>query len=174
VKQNPDRNKDIIYTEKLSSNKTGALFVTLTLIFTLLLVWRVNSLSLDWVAILCACFVVIFLFYSINYKALLIRLYPESLKLTFGIFSWTVPVDNIGECSLDELPVIMKYGGAGIHFMTIRKRYRASFNFLEYPRVVIAFKKKVGPVRDISFSTRNPDEIIRLIQGALVANRAAS
>mgnify|MGYP000900013350 CR=1 FL=1 len=32
----------------------------------------------------------------------------------------------------------LRYGGAGIHFMSIRGRYRASFNFLEYPRVVIA------------------------------------
>jgi hypothetical protein len=61
----------------------------------------------------------------------------------------------------------MKYGGAGIHFMFIRDRYRASFNFLEYPRVVIAFKKKVGPVRDISFSTRKPEDVIQLIQGRM-------
>ena len=58
----------------------------------------------------------------------------------------------------------MKYGGAGIHFMTVHNRYRASFNFLEYPRVVIAFKKKVGLVRDISFSTRRPEEVTRLIR----------
>ncbi len=50
--------------------------------------------------------------------------------------------------------------------MTIRRRYRASFNFLEYPRVVIAFKRKVGPVQDISFSTRRPDELLPLIQEA--------
>lgn len=64
-------------------------------------------------------------------------------------------------------------GGAGIHFMTIRARYRASFNFLEYPRVVVAFKKKVGLVRDISFSTRRPDEVLRLIQEAASAKKAA-
>lgn len=63
----------------------------------------------------------------------------------------------------------MRMGGAGIHFMSIRKRYRASFNFLEYPRVVIAFKRKVGPVQDISFSTRQPEKVIRLIQEAAIA-----
>jgi hypothetical protein len=67
----------------------------------------------------------------------------------------------------------MKMGGAGIHFMFIRKRYRASFNFLEYPRVVIAFKRKAGPVQDISFSTRRPDDLIRLIQAAASAYRTA-
>jgi hypothetical protein len=164
MNQKTNRTKDLIYTERISSNKTEALFLILTLIFILLLIWRVNSVSLDWVALLFAGFVVIFLFYSVNFRNLLICLTPEALKLTFGIFTWMVPVDNIQACSLDEVPVIMKYGGAGIHFMMIRKRYRASFNFLEYPRVVIAFKEKVGPVRDISFSTCRPEEVIRLIQ----------
>jgi hypothetical protein len=67
----------------------------------------------------------------------------------------------------------MRMGGAGIHFMSIRKRYRASFNFLEHPRVVIAFKRKAGLVRDISFSTRHPDDVLRRIQEAASATGAA-
>jgi hypothetical protein len=161
---------EILHNEKISSNKTEALFLALMLLFLMLLIWRVNAVSLDILAVIFFCFFIIFFFYSVNYRTLMIRLTPASLKLKFGIFIWTVPVDNIQECSLDELPVIMKYGGAGIHFMMIRKRYRASFNFLEYPRVVIAFKCNVGPVRDISFSTRQPEEVIRLIQGLLSNN----
>ena len=80
-----------------------------------------------------------------------------------------MPLANIEECRLDALPALMRYGGAGIHFMVIRGRYRASFNFLEYPRVVIAFKRKVGPVRDISFSTRQPEDVLRVIQEAISA-----
>ncbi len=57
--------------------------------------------------------------------------------------------------------------------MNVRQRYRASVNFLEYPRIVIAFKKKVGPVRDISFSTRHPDEVLQHIHQALAAKRSA-
>jgi hypothetical protein len=76
-------------------------------------------------------------------------------------------LNNVESCALDEIPALMKYGGAGIHFMMIGKRYRASFNFLEYPRVVIAFKRKMGPVRDISFSTRQPMEVLWIIQRAI-------
>ncbi|NIM94506.1 MAG: hypothetical protein GTO18_12460 [Anaerolineales bacterium] len=94
---------------------------------------------------------------------------PEFLKLKFGIITWTTPLDNVGECRIDDLPVLMKYGGAGIHFMFIGKRYRASFNFLEYPRVVIALNRKVGIVQDVSFSTRRPDEIIQLLQNTVSA-----
>jgi hypothetical protein len=78
-----------------------------------------------------------------------------------------VALENVESCLLDDVPLLMRMGGAGIHFMFIRKRYRASFNFLEYPRVVIAFKKPAGPVRDISFSTRQPERIRQLVHSAL-------
>jgi hypothetical protein len=162
---------DLVYNERVSSNRTEALFLALTTLFFLLLIWRVSTGSLDFLAIAFLCFFIFFFFYSLNYRTLIIRLSHESLKLTFGIFTWTVVLDNIEDYRLDELPVAMKMGGAGIHFMNIHKRYRASFNFLEYPRVVIAFKKKQGPVRDISFSTRKPDEILRLIQEAVSIKR---
>ena len=153
-----------LYHEKLTSAKTETLFIALTILFLSLTLSRVNTLGLDEFAILFAVFCSFFLFYSLNYRTLIIRLTSESLKLKFGIFTWTVPLEDIEDCQLDELPAIMKYGGAGIHFMMIRNRYRASFNFLEYPRIVIAFKKKVGLVRVISFSTRQPDEILRRIR----------
>ena len=173
MRQSTDQTNNLIYAERISSIKTEALFLILMILSLLLLIWRVTSDGLDILTIAFTCLFILFLFYSLNYRTLLIRLTPDALKLTFGIFSWTIPMDSIQDCSLDELPVIMKYGGAGIHFMFIRKRYRASFNFLEYPRIVIAFKRKVGFVRDISFSTRQPGDVIHLIQEIISANQAA-
>ena len=165
---------DLIYEERLSSNRTEALFLALTILFLLLLIWRVNASGLDTLAVVLLCLFCFFLFYSVNYRTLIIRLTPESLKLTFGIFTWTVPLDNVEECRLDDnIPLVMRMGGAGIHFMFIRKRYRASFNFLEYPRVVIALKRKAGPVRVICFSTRRPDDVLRFIREVVSAHRAA-
>jgi hypothetical protein len=152
------------YIERIYSNKTEALFLFFTLLCFLLMLWRLNNVHFDWLAFIFACFFIFFLFYSINYRMLLIHLTPHFVKLTFGLFTWTIPVDNIQQCRLDEIPLLMKMGGAGIHFMMIRKRYRASFNFLEFPRVVLAFKKKMGPVQDISFSTQKPDQVISLVQ----------
>jgi hypothetical protein len=164
---------DLIYNERVSSNRTEALFLALTILFFLLLIWRVNAGSLDILAAVFFCLFSLFFFYSVNFRTLMIRLTSESLKLTFGIFTWIVPLDNVEECCLDDIPQLMRMGGAGIHFMSIRKRYRASFNFLEHPRVVIAFKRKEELVRDISFSTRRPDDVLRLIQEAVSANSAA-
>jgi len=164
---------DIIYEERVTSKWTEVLFLALTILFLLLLIWRVNAGRLDILAAVFFCLFGFFLFYSVNYRTLTIRLTPEVLTLTFGIFTWTVPLDIVEECRLDDIPLLMRMGGAGIHFMFIRKRYRASFNFLEHPRIVIAFKRKRGLVRDLSFSTRWPDDVLRLIQEAVSAKRAA-
>lgn len=161
-----------IYSESVSSNKTEALFVALTLLFFTLLIKRLLAGSRGILSALFSFLSALFFFYSLNYRTLVIRLTSKSLKLTFGIFTWSVPLENIEDSRLDEIPTLMRMGGAGIHFMSIRQRYRASFNFLEHPRVVIALKRKVGPVRDISFSTRQPDEVIKLIQEAILANEA--
>ncbi len=162
----------LIYTEKVSSHRTEVLFLMLTLLFFLLFLWRVNTAGRDILAVIFLCVSGVFIFYSLNYRTLTIRLGSKFLKLTFGIFRWSVPLDNIENCSLDNIPMLVRLGGAGIHFMSIRKRYRASFNFLEYPRVVVAFKKQTGPVKDLSFSTRRPDEVISLIQAAISASTA--
>ncbi len=159
----------IKYFEKISSRKTEWLFVSLTILFFLLFVWRMNVSGWNGLTVVILVFACFFLFYSVNYRTLIISITDETLKLTFGVFTWTVPFDNIESCSLDEIPAMMKNGGAGIHFMFVRKRYRASFNFLEHPRVLIAFKNKVGPVRDISFSTSRPDDVLRFLQEAISA-----
>ena len=83
-------------------------------------------------------------------------------------------MENIAACQLDDLPLFMRYGGAGVHFMFINNRYRASFNFLDHPRVVVGFKRKLGPVVDISFSTQNPEEIIHLISTAITNQESSA
>ena len=164
----------ITYDEQVVSGRTEFLFIALTLVSFILFTWRlmVSGLDILWGAFLF--FFCFFLFCSLNYRMLTICLTSESLKLSFGIVTWTVPLSNVSECQLDDdLPVLMKYGGAGIHSMFIRKRYRASFKFLEHPRVVVRLKIKAGLVKDIPFSTRQPNELVRLIQGAICANRTA-
>ena len=158
---------DLIYEERLSSKNTTFLFLGLTILFLFLLLCRWNSAGLEPLTVVFFFFFGFFLFYSVNYRELKICLTTQSLKLRFGVFSWTINTANIKECRLDEIPTLKKYGGAGIHFMMVDSRYRASFNFLEFPRVVIGFKNKMGLVQEISFSTRRPDELIRLIQEAV-------
>ena len=163
-------NGSAIYYESVSSKKTTRLFVVLAAVFFIFAVWRSAVRDFDTLAGVLLFFSGFFLFYVINFRTLVIQLSPEALRLDFGIFHWTIPVSNIANCQHDEdLPWLMKNGGAGIHFMFIRNRYRASFNFLEHPSLVVALKEKAGPVADISFTTRNPDELIRQIVEAITA-----
>lgn len=165
---------DLVYEEKISSSKTEALFIVLAVIFLVLSIWRVSASGLDALGTVFLLFFVLFVFYSLNYRILIIRIVQDSLKLKFGLFTWTIPPEDIGEIyPEDDIPALRKFGGAGIHFMFVRGRYRVSFNFLEYPRVVVALKRKRGPVRDVSFSTRLPQEVIELLKDAASAGAAA-
>ena len=156
---------NILYEEKLSSTRTQLLFLTLAIIFGLLSFWRIKVNSFDWAAKVPLGTALFFIFYVLNYRTLVIHIEENKVRLQFGIFSWTVPFKNIASCELDDnIPPFLKYGGAGIHFMTVHERYRVSFNFLEHERVVIRLKEKQGLAKDISFSTQNPDEIIKLFR----------
>lgn len=54
-------------------------------------------------------------------------------------------MERIADAALDEIPLLQRYGGAGIQVIVVRKRNRASFSFLEQPRVVAALKRPAGP-----------------------------
>jgi hypothetical protein len=163
--------QDALYEEKVSSRRTQAVFGTLTLLLLIVFAWRATTTGLNAVGVALLFLSLFFLFCSLNYRTLLIRLTTSAVTLRFGVFTWTMPLDNVDQCRLDELPAFMKYGGAGIHFMFIRGRYRVSFNLLEYPRVVVALRRP-HIVRDVSFTTRRPSEVISLLNAVKPARSA--
>jgi hypothetical protein len=162
----------IVYHEEVTSSKTPVFFLALAILCLALFLWRVNAAGVNCSTLILGVLFLFFLFYNLNYRRLVIDLIPQRLTLKFGIFSCSVRVENIAACAVDELPALMRYGGAGIHFMFIRRRYRASFNFLEHPRVVITLRQSAGPVQDISFSTCQPAELLRILRQALMQNPA--
>lgn len=155
--------KEVVFSERISSKRTLLLFVKLALLFGAL---SARSLFITekrgWGIAFC-CISLFFLFYVFNYRVLIIQVDEGALVLNFGIFTWHIPLSNIETCFIDETS-LWRIGGAGIHFSPMGGRYRAMFNFLEYPRVVLCLKQKKGLVRDIAFSTRQPDEVMRLLE----------
>ncbi len=101
------------YRERITSNKTEALFVGLTLLFAALFAWRWASSGPGALAIALLAGCAKFLFYALNFRTLVITLSPDILMLTFGIFAWRVPLDNVEDARLDALPAKMRLGGAG-------------------------------------------------------------
>lgn len=154
-----------IYEERVSSRGTSALFAGLTILFLVLGIWRVTVQGFGVPAAVFLVLAATFFFYTVNYRTLVICLTPETLGLRFGVFSITIPVDNIDTVRLDDdLPAFLRYGGAGIHWMAVRGRYRMSVNFLAYPRVVVGLRTKMGLARDVSVTTRHPDAVIRCLR----------
>jgi hypothetical protein len=102
----------------------------------------------------------------------IIRITSTALILNFGIFTWRVSLDNSHSCKIDELPPFDRYGSAGIHFMTVYGRYRATLNSQEYSRLVIALKRKAGLVKDVSFPNQKPEDILEIIDKAIHVDQA--
>lgn len=163
-------NKIAFYNESITSNRTEALFLALTGVFGFLSFWSKRVPKTNRLSSVFPMMSAIFFFYSLNYRKLNILISQSSICLTFGIFSWEIPFDNIESCDLDELPAVLRYGGASIHLFMYNNRYRTSFNFLEYPRLLISLKDKYGPLEEISFSTRRPDELLHIIQTAITSS----
>jgi hypothetical protein len=156
-----------IYTEKLQSSLTTFLFVDLALVFLLLFGWRVTTVGWKFTPGLFLFLGVFFLFYVFNYRILRIQISEESLDLEFGLVRWRTELINIQDCAPDDPPLWIKYGGAGVHFAMVQGLYRAFFNFLEGPRILVTFKEKQGLVQALSFSTRQPDQILELLRGRI-------
>lgn len=156
----------VLYEEELTSLRTEVLFAVLTLVPLALGVWRAIAGDFDWLAILLLVVAALFLVYVLTYRRLRIRLTREALTLRFGFIRWIIPTRTIEGCAPDTVS-LWRIGGAGVHFTSIGRRYRAMFNFLEYPRVVVALRVKKGPVRDVVFSTRHPERVMRLIEEAV-------
>lgn len=152
---------EILYHERLKSPSTTAFFLGLTGLFSALAFWRRRKTD-SWLKLF-ASLAGFFLFYALNYRTLHISLTRQALCLRFGVFHWCVPLANIAAIELDALPAFQRYGGAGIHGLLVDGRYRASFNFLEYPRLVVHFKENIGLVQDLSFSTHQPEALLRLV-----------
>lgn len=153
-----------IYSEEIRSNKTDLLFVVLALITYALSAWKLSVVGFKFVPGFYLFLGLLFTFYIFNFRVLNISITDQSLHLKFGIIPWKTDLSNIQEITLDDAPMIIKYGGAGVHFAFVKGEYRAFYNFLEHPRVLIRFKKKQGLVKALVFTSRQPDKILEILE----------
>ncbi|MCK4801905.1 MAG: pyridoxamine 5'-phosphate oxidase family protein [Anaerolineales bacterium] len=158
---------EYLYQERVQSRITSWLFLVLMLIFFALFAWRFSALGFRVYPVVCLFFALFFLFYLINYRVLRIIISEDAVLLKFGFVRWKTLLANIQAINLDDSPAWIKYGGAGVHFAFVNRRYRAFYNFLEHPRVLITFHHKQGLVQELVFTTRHPQEVIQIIQSRL-------
>jgi hypothetical protein len=103
----------------------------------------------------------LFLALAITFSTLVIKLTPHSVVVGFGMIKRTIPWDLIERCYMDEVSSL-RYGGWGIRIGRVRGKWRLVFNIIGAPRVVLALKR--GGFDEFVFSTRHPDEMVRIIR----------
>jgi len=103
----------------------------------------------------------LFLGVTINFSRLSIRITHLSVKVSYGIFRYIIPWENIKNCYLDEASTI-NYGGWGIRIGKVQGRWRLVYNVIGAPRVVLSLKK--GKFKEFVFSTEKPEEVMNIIR----------
>jgi len=155
---------NLIYSEKIKSTKTSSLFVILAMILFALFGWRYSVVGFRFIPCLYVFLGLVFCFYVINYRELEISITDQTLQLKFGVIAWRSNIENIKSIIRYDPPFWIKYGGAGVHFAMVDGDYKAFYNFLEYPRVMIGFHQKQGWVQSLVFTTRQPDKILEILE----------
>ena len=86
---------------------------------------------------------------------------PQAVHIYFGIFSRTIPFESIESIHADSGPGI-KYGGWGVRVFRDKKGWVLAYNAFGRSRVVLGLRR--GRYGRFVFSTRNPDEIISIVE----------
>ena len=104
-------NDNPLYNEIVSSKWTEVLFLALTVLCFLLFVWRGITSGLDIFGVVFFCLFAMFLFYSVNYRTLIIRMTKESLKLIFGIAGEIWRGGHTLHVRPSEIPCLLQFSG---------------------------------------------------------------
>lgn len=131
-----------IYEEKIFSKWITGILGLFTVGFLFALVYQilVEPIGTDpapnWFLLL---MFLLFVGLTINFSRLIIRMTPQSISVSYGIFKHAIAWENIEDCYLDEASAI-RYGGWGIRMGRVKGRWRLIYNTIGDPRVVISLK----------------------------------
>ena len=159
-----------IYNERISAKFFASIFgfLALLLLFILLRQYFIAPEVPDQLPIwLILIFSLIVSTFAINFRYLSILITKESVSAGYGIFACEIPWDNIEGCYLDQTTAL-RYLGFGIRIAIVKGKWRLIYNVIAGPRVVLSLK--TGRFREFVFSTKNPDEILRIINDRIGAN----
>lgn len=153
-----------IYEEKIFSKWITAILAPVTALMFFLLGYQIlvapvgSNPAPTWILLILSLF---FLGITMVFSRLVIRITPASVTVGYGIFKHTIPWDNIENCFLDESSAV-KYGGSGIRIAKIGGKLRLVYSVIGGPRVVLSLKE--GKYQELAFSTKNPEEVTRIIK----------
>lgn len=155
---------DAVYEEKIFSKWITGILTIVTIVFLIVLVHQILvgqigvHPTLNWFFLL---IFLLFLGLTINFSMLGIKITTQSIFVSYGIFKHAVLLENAEDCYLDEASS-MRYGGWGIRLGRVNGKWRLVYNVIGGPRIVLSLKK--GRFREFVFSTKNPEELMRVVK----------
>lgn len=160
---------DAIYREVipfLVAKVIAILMGALSIVFLVLLLVQILGTPIgknpapDWMYLILS---VIFLgttWLVYNLRELTISINKSSVIVSYGRISYSIAFDNIETATIDTSPGIA-YGGWGIRMAKIKGESALIYNVIAQPRVILNLKS--GRFKRFAFSTKQPDEVIKLI-----------
>jgi hypothetical protein len=163
---------DTVYEEKLTSKWMIGTFGMLGAGFLILLVAQIiggplgSNPAPDWF------FLIMFLLFgglTFNFRRMVTRITAGGVTVSYGIARRTIPIGNIVECYTDRALAI-KYGGWGIRLWRGKGKWKLVYSVVGSPLVVLSLRK--GRIGQFLFSTRNCDQVVKIINEYIAANKS--
>ncbi len=154
---------DYIYEERLFSKLNAVLFAVIVGVLLYVLIYQllIEPLGTDPAPNEFFVFMILlFAVIGINFSTLKIAVDYKNVTVGYGMIKNTIPREDIEKCFLDQTNAIL-YGGWGIRIGRIKGKWRLIYNTVGDPRVVLVLKNRW--YKEFVFSTRNPQEIIKLL-----------
>ncbi len=152
------------YEEKIFSKWTVVILIVFIAIFLFLLFYQIlvgpigTNPAPNWF------YMFMFLLFwgvMINFSILTIRMTSRYFSVGYGIIKHSILWENIEICYLDDVSTF-KYGGWGIRMAQVKGKWRLVYNVIGGSRIVLSLKK--GRFKKFVFSTRNPEEVMKIIK----------
>ncbi|MEF8833204.1 MAG: hypothetical protein V5A66_06800 [Candidatus Thermoplasmatota archaeon] len=105
-----------------------------------------------------------FLAFTANFSKLKIKINTQGLTVGYGIARKKIPWERVEDCHIDEKSAL-RYGGWGIRFTRVSGKWRTAYNVVGGSRVVVSLNE--GLIREVAFSTKNPEEVKEVIESNL-------
>lgn len=153
-----------IYEETISAKWMTVSFAVITIIFFSVFLYQLltGPIGADPAPdVLWLVLALLFFSLTLNFRKLKINISSEGISAGYGIFKSTISWEKLEEVYLDETSTA-RYGGWGIRVSRVEGNWRLVYNVIGGPRVVISSKD--GFFKDLAFSTKNPEEVIEIIE----------
>jgi len=156
-------NKDS-YEEILFSKISTVILSVITTAFFLIYIYEIivepswDEPLPNWFWLIMA---VILLGVTINFSRMKIKINNKGIMIRSGVIKNLIPWKDVKDCSVDEGSPL-KYGGWGQRFWRVKGNFRIIYNAAAGKRIAISLNS--GIVREIVFSTRNPEKVMRIIK----------